>query len=203
MFHHNQRLMGLFEDVADSVVHFLDTVRVKVGGRLVKQQQARDAWPARPPRPGADAARRKVLVWSGRAPCSRARRCRVMTRTLLQIFIFRQVQVLAAESGVVSRTFQNRLRSPGSCKHQPCNVRALVWRRRSVDEQLAFLLAFVISTEHAGQDRTSGSICLRRKRPSNSTRSPGLYGRSRRVVARNPYVRRVSIPNHVRSRRPL
>ncbi len=41
MFHHNQRLMGLFEDVADSVVHFLDTLRVKVGGRFVKQQQAR------------------------------------------------------------------------------------------------------------------------------------------------------------------
>ena len=75
-------------------------------------------------------------------------------RAWFQIFIFRQVQVLAAECGVVSGTFENRLRVR-VLKHQPATS-ARLSGVDAVDEQLAFLLAFVISTEHAGQTGHQG-----------------------------------------------
>lgn len=153
MFHHNQRLMGLFEDVTDSVVHFLDTVRVKVGGRFVKQQQARVH--------GQHARQGEALTLpAGKSSCGAVERHVVEPDDVkggscpVPDFIFRQVQVLAAECGVVSGTFENRLRVR-VLKHQPATS-ARLSGVDAVDEQLAFLLAFVISTEHAGQTGHQG-----------------------------------------------
>ena len=66
----------------------------------------------------------------------------------------RHVEVFAAEGRVIAQSFKNDLRVR-VLKHQPATS-ARLSGVDAVDEQLAFLLAFVISTEHAGQTGHQG-----------------------------------------------
>lgn len=174
MFHHNQRLMGLFEDVADSVVHFLDTVRVKVGGRFVKQQQARVH--------GQHARQGEALTLpAGKSSCGAVERHVVEPDDVkggscpVPDFIFRQVQVLAAECGVVSGTFENRLRVR-VLKHQPTTSARL----SGVDASMS---SSPSCSPSSSPPSTPAKPDIRvdlpaPDAPSNSTRSPGLMSKS-------------------------
>ena len=51
MLHHHQGFMGSVKHITYRIMHFLDAFRIKVGGRLVKQQQP--GMPARKPARGA------------------------------------------------------------------------------------------------------------------------------------------------------